>query len=453
MIFVVVMWLALASYVQLVGDDYAYLVSIKKNGLLGAMADMYQTWSGRYIGNSLSFLTVKALELGGGWAQMAMVTTVFGFFALGIQLCFREFVQKSWQISCFLTFALFLMAEDINTALFWSTGLGVYTIATGCFFYLLAAALRVAREPNFVSTLWLMAAMILCFGAFEYTCLASLITGGFLLIHLWIKQKWRWHHGLLPILGLVLLWVVFVASGNDSRMSEVAFEHRWTHIAFRSMLDPIIHSWQWGLELPFLVSIVLFKVYAPTLLERGTGWIAEMRRYWWSVFIMGSLGIFLMFLSTWIAQQTGPFARSLSMIKIFFQIWVLILLLPWVFHRAPAWDQLRKPVLILAVFLIPTCSNVWQAALDVSLRAPVYAKQIQDNEKVFLNSETDIKVSAVIKVPYTFYYKAYSNNPGYYLNKMASEYYNCKSIKGSDKVDLEKIKNYRTPLEQLLLRR
>jgi hypothetical protein len=218
--------LALFAYPS--ADDFCFQERAVRLGFLGAQADWYTTWSGRYTATAL----VSGLMLAGpSWYSIALVLVAMSWLVsiwLLLAACAGSaFSARSVAIASLTAFVMYsAFAPNLNGAFYWASGALTYQVAGALLLVMLAMNVHLTRKsaPG-VATGGLVAAIVANMllglalaGTNETVLLLALIlfaAGAEVARRLAPRAALPWLAGLLGVaLGFA---VVLLAPGNEAR--------------------------------------------------------------------------------------------------------------------------------------------------------------------------------------------------------------------------------------------
>lgn len=199
-------------------DDYIFSFFTRKFGFLGAVADLYLHWGGRYFGYSLNLLNPVAIDSQNMLPKVYPMLLMVSFIAV-VSLNFREFFKYSLSDSVKKAFLFFffytVLLLNISEHYFWITGSTVYflpVIFAGFLLFCLKK-LHDGREK-----VWLYISLILIVLAIGNNEIIALILEGLLMANFYFRKTKT--NLLFLVVSTICILISFLAPGNFGRMAE-----------------------------------------------------------------------------------------------------------------------------------------------------------------------------------------------------------------------------------------
>lgn len=150
-IYVLLPFIYITRYDYPSADDYGFAIFFSQHGLLHMIKQQYLGWGGRYLLPVLYRLNpTVAHSLAGYRLSAAGVILLFaGVVALTMRSLFKEYLSRrqAWGLSALFIGLYFAKTPSTAEAFYWYSSYSIYQLPNIFFLLLLAALVRLHREP------------------------------------------------------------------------------------------------------------------------------------------------------------------------------------------------------------------------------------------------------------------------------------------------------------------
>ncbi|WP_426476565.1 DUF6056 family protein [Chryseobacterium sp. CBSDS_008] len=200
-------------------DDYFWSYTTRKVGLLQSFIDTYTNWGGRYFGYSINMFNPVFYDSNNILPKIYPVFLMLSFIgvsALNFKEYFNYSLKESVKKGLLLFFFYTVLLVSLPEHYFWITGSNVYFVPVILFGILLYFFKK--REDT-GQKIWFYLSVLFIIILMGSNEILALILEGVLLVY--YIQKRSKENLFLVLLGIIFLFVCFLAPGNFNRMGEV----------------------------------------------------------------------------------------------------------------------------------------------------------------------------------------------------------------------------------------
>ncbi|NBC31907.1 MAG: hypothetical protein GVY13_04455 [Alphaproteobacteria bacterium] len=369
-------------------DDFFYGALAREHGLAGGIAEMYGSWSGRFLISWLIMLpTVLADETGaalidpvrGGGLLMLGALAGLAFYTARLVIPKAAGWPAGLAGLVFL-YVLLANARSLRDTLYWVPGFAPYAvpavIGAALYAWLHGAAARGERVPP-GHLLWLCPLLAVTAGANEFTgpALVTIVAASVVLrAGLGGRPLQPLVHAALALAALAGTAIVLAAPGNDVRVAQqsaggdVLETLVWGPIYFLNYLALRVDS-------PGLAGWLLLVALAVRGAERisGTPSPARPLLVWMPLAVFAAYGLLAFSAGVYGLGSLLP-GRAQNQVHLTFMVLASLsaaeaarfygpALSAWLQARAPQLD--RRRLALIAVVLIALSPQSWRAAYDL----------------------------------------------------------------------------------------
>jgi hypothetical protein len=380
-------------------DDWNYALTVLNRGFIGAQAESYNRWTGRYFSTAVVSFNPLALESFAAYKAVGLLIISLTFVSI---LCFLNALLKSsvtridkLVATAFLTALFSNQTPDVTEAYFWMTGAVTYQLGCILTLFFLTSVIRSDESAGIVRLLLFLAAGVLIVAIVGSNETLMLILA-VLVIPITVRQlmnktKDRWIWLAYTMITISSALIVIAAPGNAIRNSYFPGRHRFFYSLGMSFLQETRFLLTWISNASFVLGTLFFIPIASKLSERiripkslrGHPLIPSL----W-LLILVFLGFFPVYWSTGLLGQL----RTVNTVYFFFLIGWFINIVIWVNYlkqeRGLRLSSLPKYAYVIGVplllFSLFSLNNTGTAIADLlTLRAYHYDIAVRERYAQF----------------------------------------------------------------------
>ncbi len=447
----------MGNFSRFLADDYCFSELIKNKGALRGLEYFYNNISNRFgaflfIAVSEIFGEASVRFLPGVMIFMMVVSLMWNVFWFSRQIR----LPFSWKVSfLFALLALFFVlfeAPNLFQSLYWRSGM-VHYFASMVFFFIISGILIwqfQLPERKQIPWLWALLVAMLSFfsggmsetyAAFQTASWGLLILGWFI----WKRKFFLNNFNILlmaAFLGSVLaMGVMVMAPGNQLRLESLPqAANVWVvlQLSFRYALDFIIYSLR-GLPIPILISF-LASALLTYHVSANKSELINNKRSWVLIIVIPAI-TYLLIASVCAPTVYGmvayPEPRALMIARFIMTIGTLFLggLIGILSHRIM--DKVvnvcfASIILLGLLWIYPLRSTIqtWQQIPQAMARAAEWDSR---REEITRQINAGVSLVEIQKMDSIQGVSELTDDPQFWVNKCAANYFGAESIKAVDK--------------------
>jgi hypothetical protein len=391
-------FVALLPFNDPTADDFTIANRVAREGLGGAVAETYETWSGRYVSFPLASLLIR---VGGfGWLYRALPVFLFAlmgtaFWSLLRALFPTELTRgQAAAAAAILNVAYLVWLHSTASAYYWLAGSVTYTLGQAFALFLIALLVRGGSKTACV----LLVALIV--GCNEVHMLWIVLA----LLALSVRPgpRRRFHASLLAV-AIAGTLVVMLAPGNTVRYAQHPQGGDFLHSVGRAATMPFGLLLRWMLS-PAVLGITALSLPFLSRVAQGRGSRFRPRH----VVLVWLVLMFTGFFVSYWSQGHKPPRRILNTLYLAHLLLWFGFVYAWLAGRAGPFVLARRTAVLAVVTVAIGLFGVGQtpfAMYDVAVNAWPYREQMDEWHRLTKEQleagKRDIELPALTHVPRT----------------------------------------------------
>jgi|GEM_PF-2493917 len=450
LVFMVVVYLAIAFFTHPIGDDYGMAHVVKKMGFWPAQKDWYVNWSGRFTGVAVTSFWVMITDLSPYlyWpVPWFMILGTFLSFSFLLVTLGSSWFPKKMLIWGGLALTLICMSRMplISEGYYWLMGSTCYTLGNILVVTIIALIVRMHHTPShgrrLLYTVLAGFLVIPATGTNEVLMMLMVIgTAPFVLLHFVTKNSKRYY--LLAIFVVILIGAALVifTPGNAVRTKNFYGHHRLLFSLSSSFSYAFLFFKYWVTDAVVLTSTLLLLTFIPQISRHVV--IPPERKKLWMLFPLYWLILFVIaFFPTYWAMGLNPPMRTINLIHLLFlmgwygSVIVITLLLPPKDEPMTIVPRpLRMAANIIFVFALLVFPNFSTALTDLLFKAYPYHQEViqrvEDTRKSVEANREYVIIHPLRHRPSTLFSKNFEfrDDPNHWVNYDWERFWNIKVI-------------------------